>query len=142
MDELHPLFRSDVPSTNELRSNDIYSALVEISTQKSQNTSKNNARFHSSKADKNLSEVSVISKSINKKYNCEKHIKSRYKRHLNKIKATKLNMEQEKRQEIPDNISTEDHSNTNDINNDKEEREFAEMELCMSIWSSKNVLSG
>lgn len=140
MDELHPLFRNDIPSTNELRSNDIYSALVEISAQKTQNISKNSRKSHLSKVNRDSSRVSVTSRGINKTYNSEKHIKSRYQRHLNKIKTTKLNMEQERKQVILDDIITENHPNTNDSHY-QEEKELAEMELCMSIWSNKKTIS-
>ncbi|KAH8582015.1 uncharacterized protein ELE39_003174 [Cryptosporidium sp. chipmunk genotype I] len=141
MDELHPLFRNDVPSTSELRSNEIYSALVEISTQKVQDISTNSRKPQSSKVDKDSSKISVISKSINKTHNSEKYIKGRYQRHLNKIKAKKSKMEQEKNQEYLNSTIAENHQVTNDCCDHQQEKEFAEMELCMSIWSNKNTFS-
>ncbi|PPS98112.1 Uncharacterized protein GY17_00000651 [Cryptosporidium hominis] len=141
MDELHPLFRNNVPSTSELKSNEIYSALVEISAQKVQDTSTNENRSQLSKVDKNSSKISVLSKGINKTHNSERYIKGRYQRHLDKIKATKSRMEQEKSQDYLDNITSKNHQVTDDHHHDQQVKELAEMELCMSIWSNKNIFS-
>ncbi|KAK9170904.1 hypothetical protein CmeUKMEL1_14950 [Cryptosporidium meleagridis] len=140
MDELHPLFRNNVPSNSELKSNEIYSALVEISSQKVQDTSKNKIKSQLTKVDQNLSKISALSKGINKTHNSEKYIKSRYQRHIEKIKATRSRMEQEKSQDDPGNIASKNHQVTDD-RRDQQVKELAEMELCMSIWSNKNIFS-
>lgn len=139
MDELHPLFRDDVPSTDELKSNDVYSALVEISAQKAQ------TKFSQSRKPPQPSKVSTASKGINKTSRSEKYLKGRYQRHLSMIRATMSKLEEEKNQEILDDNKTESHSNADEgSSNEKhqERKELAEMEICMSIWSNKDTFLG
>ncbi|KAJ1611137.1 hypothetical protein OIY81_47 [Cryptosporidium canis] len=140
MDELHPLFRNDVPSADELKSNDVYSALVEISAQKPGESSVQRKHPPLPTVNKISSKVSSISKGIQKVHPSERHIKGRYQRHLNRVRATRSMIERKRDQEQVDN-KVENHSST-ESGHDQERRELAEMELCMSIWSNKDVFSG
>lgn len=139
MDELHPLFRNDVPSTDELKSNDVYSALIEISAQKAQDKSMQGRK------PPQPSKVSTNSKGIDKTSRSGKHIKGRYQRHLSMIRATRSKIEKEKSQEMINN-NMEGNSNTKESSSNEqqhqERKELAEMEICMSIWSNKDTLSG
>ncbi|KAH7649998.1 hypothetical protein FG379_001842 [Cryptosporidium bovis] len=137
MEEIHPLFRDEVPSKNELRNNDIYSALIELSTEG--DISNSNNKQVECKDEKNVTgtnKISHSSKPIFKDRNNK--AKGRYQRHLNRINSTKLRIMIEKESNSAD-IKMDDLETNAD--NAKEAREIAEMNLCMSIWSNKKLFS-
>ncbi|KAH8740809.1 hypothetical protein FG386_002771 [Cryptosporidium ryanae] len=135
MEELHPLFRDEVPSTSELRTNYIYSALVEISVEKNNvSRSKQSIGPKSEKDVVKVNKISQESKSISKDGN--KKVKGRYQRHLNRINSTKQKIRR-KRELNSKDTETEDSNDNKD--NTNEAREVAEMDMCMSIWSNKQL---
>ncbi|KAF7456373.1 hypothetical protein HWI79_3072 [Cryptosporidium felis] len=137
MDELHPLFRNDIPSTGELRSNDVYSALVEISSQKEVRDIPEDLLVKPTpKEEREFCKVSVSSRTINKVVKLERNLKGKYQRHLSKVKETKSRLEAKKLEKALQDVK---ESRETPIMNNSDEKELAEMEICMSLWSNKNL---
>ncbi|OII76951.1 hypothetical protein cand_022940 [Cryptosporidium andersoni] len=133
--QLHPLFRDEIPTKDELTSNHVYSALVEIN---SENSNQDETMFeydpnnYKERSIEDITQDQVFNSLKTNKYN------GKYQSHLERLKKTRRNTKNQSFIKCQVPIQAKGKTLNFNIATQKKDREISELEICMSLWSKKS----